>query len=116
MALQTGQDEIGMVGPPTFTAPASGGDWAVNDGRQALWVWNQSVSPITVTFAGSVLCDQGQPHAYVMTIPASTLMKSPQFSTRRFKDTDGFLQWTYSATASVTIAVVNQQTVTTEES
>lgn len=116
MALQTAQDEIGMVGAPTFGAVDVAGDWVINDGRQALWVWNQSASPITVTFAGSILCDQGQPHTYVMTIPANTLMKSPQFSTRRFKDSDGFLQWTYSATASVTIAVVNQQTVTTEES
>lgn len=88
---------------PTFASAASGGDDFPNTGDEYVEVDNGSGSPITVTVTGSEQCSQGFTHDAQVSVPAGESRRIGPFPTARFGDS---VDISYSATASVTVAVV----------
>jgi hypothetical protein len=92
---------------PTLVAASAGGDEFVNSGRDFIHIKNGDASSMDVTINSQALCNQGQDHDVVVTVPASTGEKFiGPFPKDRFNDTAGKVQITYSAVTSVTIGIV----------
>jgi hypothetical protein len=92
---------------PTFQAAAAGGDSFANDGRMFLHVKNASASVVTVTVDSVTPCNHGFDHNLAVTVPATTgeRLIGP-FQTDRFNNDTSMVNVTYSAAASVTVAVI----------
>ena len=93
---------------PTFVAAAAGGDTAPVGDREFLVVQNGSGAPVTVTLAtpGNLATGDAYPDkAYSVAAGAETWIPLPAV----YRDpTDGRAHITYSAAASVTVAVVRR--------
>lgn len=95
----------------TFASAAAGGDTAANDGRVMLLVDNGSGSSITVTVSeqvsGSVqdsnYGDLAKSDATI-SVPNGECQPFGPFSPQAFNDSNGDINISYSATASVTVA------------
>lgn len=98
----------GGVAPPSFAAAAGGGDQFANNGRTYYEVKNGGGSPVTVTFVRQKACDQGTVHTTTVSVPATTGDRiCGPFDPVLFNDANGFVQVTYSAVTSVTVAAVS---------
>jgi hypothetical protein len=91
---------------PTFSA-ATATDYFINpDGRAYLHVKNGSGAAVTVTIDSVEKCNQGFDHDIAVSVPAAGERIIGPFDPQRFVDrATGKIKVTYSATASVTIAV-----------
>jgi len=91
-----------------FTTAAANvdGNYITNDGYTFLYIVNGGASPITITFAAPVNCNQGFADAHTIIIPAGETWVSGYFEKSRFNSLTGTLDWTYSAVTSVTIAAI----------
>jgi len=92
----------------TFSAAAGGGDDCVHSSTIALIVQNDDASSKTVTVASeytAVLGSTSADNAYVVGANAIAIVP---LSNTVYKDGSGNCAWTYSATTSVTVAVVNR--------
>jgi hypothetical protein len=97
------------VAPPTFVAAAGGGDQFANNGKTLFEVKNASGSPITVTFVRQKTCDQGTLHTTTVSVPATTGDRiCGPFDASLFNDANGFVQVTYSAVTSLTVAAYSE--------
>ncbi|MDO7487044.1 hypothetical protein Q5O89_16875 [Peribacillus frigoritolerans] len=92
---------------PSFTSAGAGGDSFVNDERVYLHVKNASASPVTVTINSFTPCSHGFDHDLTISVPATTgeRLIGP-FQANRFNNDNSMVSVTYSATASVTVAVI----------
>ena len=98
-------------GPPgtvvTYQAANALGDTFFNDGRTEFRCKNGSVASITVTLLGKQNCSQGFLHNQVITIAAGAEEVMGALSTAQFTDPQtGFVNVTYSAVTTVTVAAV----------
>ena len=108
MALLTVQKNAlaGVVVAPV--AAAGGGDSFPNDGKTVLEVVNGGGSPITVTIAAPVNCNQGTNHPGGGSVTNGTTKRFGPFDQARWNDASGNVVVTYSAVTSVTVAAVGQ--------
>lgn len=91
---------------PTFGAAAAGGDSYLNNGTTYLFVKNQSASSINVTADAVRQCDFGFDHDLVTAVPAGQTVKIGPLAYNRFNDNNNRVSISYSAVASITVAVV----------
>ena len=90
----------------SFGSAASGGDQFLNDGKSILLVKNGDSSAKTVTVAGQRTCNQGSTHNAAVSVAAGAQEAIGPFNPAFFNDPNGYVQVTYSAVTSVTVAVV----------
>ena len=99
--------EFSTVGlATTFTAAGATGDTFTNAGTTYMFVKNSSAAPITVTIDSIAKCDQGFDHDVNYTVPAGETAQIGPFAPGRYNNANQQVKATYSATASVTVAVV----------
>lgn len=99
---------------PTFAgvslgaaAAAGGGDKFLNTGNELLYIKNGGGSPITLTLdaqtvSGLTITDP------TVTVAAGAEKIVGPFDPRYFSDSSGFLNLSYSAVTSVTVAVIQK--------
>src|SRR4051812_21566790 len=87
---------------PTPAAAAGGGDQVLWGPGVRIKVVNGAGSPITVTIPAQVPCDQGSTHNITNAVANGTSEFMGPF-TERYKDSNGYVQITYSSATSVTI-------------
>ena len=91
---------------PAFVAAAAGGDRIpFVDQSSYLHVKNGGASAITVTINSQKLCDQGFDHDETVSVPAGGERMIGPFSDR-FRTSDGYVAFNYSAVTSVTVAAI----------
>lgn len=107
MALLTVQ-QVTLAGlQPEFTPADVAGDQAPMDSDNVfVVVRNGGASDVDVTINSVKPCDQGFDHDEVVTVPAGeeAWIGGSKFRRDRFVDSQGRVSWTYSDTASVTVA------------
>lgn len=91
---------------PTFAAASAGGDRFPRTPKSYLHVKNGSGASITVTLNSIKACDQGFDHDEVVTVPAGADRLIGGFDTDRFADAAGYVNVTYSAVTTVTVAAI----------
>lgn len=91
---------------PLYTACSADGDQFLNSGRDFIHIKNGAVSPQTVTAVGQTPCNEGSLHDLVIAIPASEERMIGPLPTTRFNDVNGYVQLTYSAVVTLTIAII----------
>ena len=92
---------------PTFAAAGAGGDAANPDDRTFLRVKNGSASPINLTLVVPGLDVGGARPDPVIVIPATTGDVLVNLAVPALTDpATGLVSWTYSAVASISIALV----------
>lgn len=103
-------DALGSFDPTGLVAASAGGDQFNNlvatTERTFLRVVNGGGSPITVTIASQVLCNQGYTHDLAVSVAASGEEWIGPLSRDRFNDGNGNVQITYSGVTSVTVQAV----------
>jgi hypothetical protein len=108
MATLTRQVPVAAGTVLSFAAAAPGGDQYINSGKEMLVVDNASGAPITVTFAATRECERGVLHDIAQSVAAGAREMFPPVPPAYFNNADtGRVSVTYSATASVTVAVVS---------
>jgi hypothetical protein len=93
----------------TAVAAASGGDKFLNDGVSFLYVNNGSGSSVTVTLTWGVggTVDGQTPTARTVTVAAGHGEVIGPFPPQVYSDSNGYMNWTYSAVTTVTVAVIH---------
>ncbi|MBT9131305.1 MAG: hypothetical protein DDT41_01610 [candidate division WS2 bacterium] len=91
---------------PVYAAAAAAGNEFVNLGREFIHVRNGGAAAITVTINSVAPCNFGFDHDPVISIPAGGDRMIGPFPKFRFDDVNGRVQMTYSAVASVTVAII----------
>lgn len=96
---------------PTFSAVAAGGDAVAPGDKTYIIVKNANASPCVVTIPRYPSTDsEGVAEAALtVSVPASTGERwiGPLYGSRFANPSTGLVEWTYSVSASVTIAAVN---------
>jgi hypothetical protein len=83
------------------------GNFYANTGQEIMIIKNGSASPTTVTVDSVALDNFGNAsHDVVYTLLAGAEMVIGKLSKRRFNDTNGYVQVSYSAVTTITVAVV----------
>ena len=90
----------------TFAACEVGGDQFVTTGRTWIHIVNADASPHTVTVAGIGSCSRGESHDKAVVVPAGEERVIGPFKKDWFQDGTGYVQLTYDAITSLTIAAV----------
>lgn len=91
----------------TYNAAAAAGDKCLLSARTLLHFKNASgAATRTVTFDSKVNCNQGTDHNPTCVVAISGDRFCGPFEMARFRDADGYLNWTYSDHADVTVAVM----------
>ncbi len=93
-------------GAPTFTAATAAGDSFANSGRVILIVKNGGTAETTVTVDAVRLCNYGYDHNATMTVAAGGEGWMGVFPVFWYNDEEDLAHITYTATADVTVAVV----------
>lgn len=107
MALLSTQAASPSGTAPTYAAASAGGDTFAPGDDVMLHVKNASTAAITVTVASPTPCSQGATHDLSVSVPASGERLIGPFPAQRFANaTTGLVGVTYSAAASVTVAVI----------
>lgn len=93
----------------TMGAASSGGDYFQNDGKVIIRVTNgHATLARTVTADAPNTCDHGlsanAAHDAVKSVAALTTVRMGPFDPKRFNDSNGRVQLTYSTEADLTIA------------
>jgi hypothetical protein len=91
---------------PAFVAATATGDTFENDGTNYLFVKNASAAAINVTVDSFRQCSHGFDHDLVVSVPAGATEQIGPFDANRYTNDNGQVSVTYSAVASVTVAVV----------
>lgn len=92
---------------PTFAAAAAGGDTFANNGNVILYIKNGGTTAITVTVDSIEKCSHGFDHNIEVSIPATSERMIGPFDAARFNNkATGLTSITYSAVATVTVAVL----------
>lgn len=91
---------------PTYAAAGAAGDEFVNSGKAVLHVKNGSAGSINVTINSQTPCNYGVDHDLVVAVPAGAERIIGPFAKSRFNDASEKVQISYSAVASVTVAVL----------
>jgi len=94
----------------TLAAAAGGGDSFPNTGKEVFAIRNAGSSITLTAVASGAVCNYGlaasTAHDQVITVPNdSVVYLIGPFPTLRFNDSNGRVQFTYSAVTSVTVAV-----------
>jgi len=92
----------------TANAAASGGDQFLNDGQIVLELTNAHASAArTITVNSQTACDQGSDHDIACVVAALTTRYLGPFNEKRFNDSNGYVQLTYSDSgADITVGVL----------
>lgn len=90
----------------TPVAANADGNFFSNTGNISLRVVNGGASPITVTIPAQANCDQGTKHDITVTVANGATKEIGPFQMRHYNDASGYVQVTYSAVDSVTVAAV----------
>lgn len=91
---------------PSFGPASAGGDQFKNDGTMYVHVKNGSAASINVIVNSQVPCNQGYDHDATVAVPAAAERLLGPFPCGRFNDATGYAQITYSAAATVTVAII----------
>lgn len=86
-----------------LTAAEAAGNYFENAGNTLLVVTNGAGAPQTVTIASQVQCNQGSTHNIAAAIPAGETWLFSGFDTKRYNDSAGDVQLSYSAVVSLTV-------------
>lgn len=106
MAALTTQPAVHAGMSPTFTAADAAGDTFAPGDDVVLHVKNGSAAAVTVTIASPTPCSQGSTHPLAVSVPAAGERIIGPFPAGRFaQPSSGRVNVTYSAAASVTVAV-----------
>ncbi len=108
MALLSAQAPSQAGTDIAFAAAAAGGDTFRPGDTTSLRVKNASTAAVTVTINSARACDQGASHNLAVSVPAGGEREIGPFPAARFAGPGGLVSVTYSATASVTVAVVTR--------
>jgi len=90
---------------PVFSLADIAGDTFTNYGNSVFHVDNQSASAVTVTIASS-LCNFGEAHDIVTSIPAGEERIFGSFDKNRFNDENFKVNVSYDVVTSVNVAVI----------
>ena len=96
---------IGII--PVFNVAAVAGDSFLNNGKTFLHVKNASAAAINVTIDSKALSNYGTDVDLIISIPANGEKVLAPFEIGRFNNNFGIISFTYSAVASVTVAVIS---------
>lgn len=91
---------------PAFTAataPATGGDKFLNDGRTYVEVINGSGAPINVLVDSLVNCNQGHDHNITVAVANGARKKIGPFPQAIFNDASGYCTVTTSLETTITL-------------
>jgi hypothetical protein len=91
---------------PSFVAADAAGDTFLPGTGVMLRVKNASAAAVTVTVNSVRPCDQGFDHDVAVSVPAGGDVTIGLFPSERFAGAGGVVSVTYSATASVSVAVI----------
>tara|TARA_R100000781_G_scaffold26759_2_gene19846 strand:- start:4037 stop:4393 length:357 start_codon:yes stop_codon:yes gene_type:complete len=116
MATITSQniDQTGLNNP-TLTAVSGGGDQWLNSGSEFVAIKNASGSDLTVTFTAQTTSFDSPTYGPATKSNATITLASGitgyigPFETGAFNDASGYCQITYSASTSVSIAILTLQ-------
>lgn len=89
------------------TAAAGGGDKFLNTGNELLYIKNGGGSPITLTLDAQTVAGLAITDPTVSVAAGAEKIVGP-FDPRYFSDSSGFLNLSYSAVTSVTVAVIQK--------
>ncbi len=112
MATLTAQDSTDSGADLTFLSASGGGDQFLNASNTLLIVKNDDASSkdVTVTAQSTSVNTPGYGTTTkadtVHTVAAGAVAIIGTFGSRAFNDSDGFIQVTYSAVTSLTVAVL----------
>lgn len=112
MATLTAQSVVESGLEATYSAAAAGGDQFINDGREIVHIKNGAGGDITltVTAQNSPTSIPGYGNATksnaVVTVTAGEERFVGPFPTSAYNDTSGYVQLGYSATGTVTLAIL----------
>jgi hypothetical protein len=93
----------------TFQAAAGGGDEFPNSGYVRLVIKNDDASSKTVTVVGGGRDNYGLQGTFLnqtIVVPAGQMHIAGPFVKNRYDDVDGFVQLTYSAVTSLSVAAI----------
>ncbi len=104
----TTMSRAGVDATSAAVAASGGGDKFLNDGASFLYVNNAGGSSITVTLTWGVggAVDGSTPTAKTVSVTNGHAVLIGPFPTQFYSDSNGYMNWTYSATTSVTVAVI----------
>jgi hypothetical protein len=87
-------------------AASGGGDKFANTGAELFFIKNGGGAPITLTltFGPGAVVDGQTPSNRTVSVPAGDSMVVGPFSTTIYNDSQGFMNFSYSAVTSVTVA------------
>jgi hypothetical protein len=98
--------EVTLLGiSPTFSAADSVGDTFKNYGKTIFHVKNGDTADKVVTIASN-LCNYGENHDIVVTVPAGGERQIGHFDTQRFNNNSFKVSVSYDAVTSVTVAAI----------
>lgn len=90
----------------TYAAANVDGNFCTNDGKTAIHIKNGSGSPVTITVNSIALDNYGFDHNPAYVIAATSELVIGYLSPKRFNDTLGNVNWTYSSVTTVTVAAL----------
>lgn len=106
MAALSSQDMSLSGLQATYASAAGGGDTMPTGERNFLHVKNGSGGAITVTVDSQLACDQGSDHDAVASVAAGQEEFIGPITPRRFNNSSGTADISYSGVTSLTVAVV----------
>lgn len=98
--------QMGFGTAINYSGADAAGDTVAPSDRTYLHVKNGSAASVNVTVDSRRPCDQGVDHDLVVAVPAGGDRMIGPVSPGRFAGTSGLASVTYSAAASVTVAVI----------
>jgi hypothetical protein len=90
----------------TFAAVAGGGDQFLNSGKEFIEIVNDDASDKTLTIVSQITISGLAVSDQTVVVTAGERRHVGPFATGTFNDSSGYVQLTYSAATSVTIAVL----------
>lgn len=90
----------------TFSSANADGNYFINDGKTFIEIVNSDGSDHNIVIDSPVECNQGSSHDITVTVTAGERRHIGPLSKSRFNDDNGYVNVTYSAVTSVTIAVM----------
>jgi len=106
MALLPVQPVLATGLAPVLSAATGGGD-TLNCGDHTFLRVNAGATPVTVTVASPVPCNQGSLHPLVVVVAASTEADIGPLIVGRYGNVNGVASVTYNQVATITVAAVS---------
>lgn len=90
----------------TFSSANADGNYFINDGKTYIEIVNADASDHDIVIDSPAACNQGSTHDITVTVTAGERRHIGPFEKARFNDDNGYVNVTYSAVTSVTVAAI----------